>query len=284
MNTNKDKENDLLAYLILTVAVLLILCLIGCAVLVIVRQVYTEDEPQTQPPTETESQTQSIPTQVDPLTVILGETPDAGMKYIDKMIFFGESTTAHLRARGVLTGGTGTKQVWADASGTRMLSSRTTSEPILYPETGESLTISEACAKAKPEYIVLCFGLNGINGFIQNKNSYVSAYNKLIGAIHEASPETKIILQTVYPVADGNGSQAFGVEIAALNANIDTLNSWLPEIAAAHPNVRFADTASVLKNADGSLGASYNNGDGIHLSAEAYEAILAYLRTHAWQP
>lgn len=279
----QNKENDLLAYLIMTVAVLLILCLIGCVALVIVRQIYAENEPTTQEPTETESESESIPTQVDPLTVTLGETPDAGMKYIDKMIFFGESTTAHLRARGVLTGGTNTKQVWADASGTRMLSSRITSEPIIYPETGESMTVAEACAKAKPEYIVLGFGLNGINGFIKDKNSYVNAYNKLIRAIREASPDTKIILQSVYPVTDGTESQAFGVDIATLNANIDTLNSWLPEIAASHENVRFVNTASVLKNADGKLVESYNFGGGIHLTADAYKPILDYLRTHAWQ-
>lgn len=279
----RNRENEILAYLILAIAVLLILCLIGGVTLVIVRQVYDGDEPTTEAPTETEAPTDSLPTQVDPLTVTLTETPDAGMKYIDKMIFFGESTTAHLRARGVLTGGTNTKQVWADASGTRMLSSRTTSEPIVYPETGENLTVAEACAKAKPEYLVLSFGLNGIGGFIQNKNSYVSAYNKLIRAVREASPDTKIILQSVYPVTDGSGSQAFGVDVATLNANIDTLNSWLPEIAASHENVRVANTASVLKNAEGTLSAFYNNGDGIHLSTAAYEQILDYLRTHAWQ-
>lgn len=277
---DSKKENDLLAYLIMTIAMLLVLCLIGAVTLAIVKLANAEGKPS---PTDTQTDTATIPTQVDPLTVTLGETPDAGMKYIDKMIFFGESTTAHLRARGVLTGGKDTSQVWSDASGTRMLSSRITSEPIVYPETGESLTIAEACAKAQPEYLVLCFGLNGIKDFIQNKSSYVNAYNKLIRAVREVSPNTRIILQAVYPVTDGTDSKAFGVDIATLNENINTLNSWLPEIAASHENVRYADTASVLKNADGALAASYDNGDGIHLTAAAYQEILAYLRTHAWQ-
>ena len=280
---NSKSENDLLAYLILTIAVLLILCLIGGAVLAVVKIVNADDASEALTPTDTVTETDSVPTQVDPLTVTLGETPDAGMKYIDRMIFFGESTTAHLRSRGVLTGRTSTKQVWADTGGTKTLSSKITSEKIVYPETGESLTIAEACAKAQPEYLVLSFGLNGISGFISNKSSYVNAYNKLIRAVQEASPNTKIILQSVYPVCDGKGSQAFGVDVATLNAHIQTLNTWLPEIAASHENVRIADTASVLKNADGQLVSSYNNDDGIHLTASAYEAILAYLRTHAWQ-
>lgn len=280
---DSNKENDLLAYLIMAIAVLLLLCLIAAATLAVVKLVNASDKPDDPPATDAATDTETLPTQVDPLTVTLAETPDAGMKYIDKMIFFGESTTAHLRSRGVLTGGTGTKQVWSDASGTRMLSSRTTSEPIVYPETGESLTIAEACARSQPEYLVLCFGLNGINGFIQNKSSYVNAYNKLIRSIHEVSPNTKIILQAVYPAAEGSSSQAFGWDIATLNENINTINSWLPEIAATHENVRYADTAAVLKNANGTLGASFDNGDGIHLTAEAYQEILAYLRTHAWQ-
>lgn len=271
-------ENNLLAYLILIIAALTVLCLIATAVFAIVKIANRAPETETEAPTE--SDTDSTPTQVSPQLVTMAETPDAGMEYIDSMIFFGESTTAHLRARGVLSGGTSTRQVWADASGTRMLSSRTTSEPITYPETGEALTIAEACERAKPEYLVLSFGLNGITGFVANKTSYVNSYNKLINAVKQASPNTKIILQTVYPVCRADG---FTVDTATLNAHIQTLNSWLPEIAAAHENVRVADTASVLYNSEGMLAASFDNGDGIHLTRSAYEEILAYLRTHAWQ-
>ena len=116
--------------------------------------------------------------------------------------------------------------------------------------------------------------------FINNKNSYVNNYGKLIGAIQAASPDTRIILQTVYPVSNADD---FSVDVATLNAHIDTLNSWLPEIAAAHKNVRVADTASMLRNVDGQLGSAYDVGDGIHLNANAYLDVLAYLRTHAWQ-
>lgn len=121
-------ENNLLAYLILIIAALTVLCLIATAVFAIVKIANRAPETETEAPTE--SDTDSTPTQVSPQLVTMAETPDAGMEYIDSMIFFGESTTAHLRARGVLSGGTSTRQVWADASGTRMLSSRTTSEPI----------------------------------------------------------------------------------------------------------------------------------------------------------
>ena len=149
----------------------------------------------------TDTTDKDIDADVKPQEVTLSQTDDAGMTYIDQMIFFGESTTTHLRARGVLSGGTETTQVWADSSGTKMLSSQITSQPIIYPTTKESLTISQACASAKPKYMVLSFGLNGIVDFVSNKNSFIKNYNRLIDTILKASPETRIILQTVYPHA-----------------------------------------------------------------------------------
>lgn len=235
-----------------------------------------------EPPIESEEVSTPDDTEVsaDPTEVLLGETADAGMAYIDRMIFVGESTTAHLRARGVLSDGTDTKQVWLDESGTKRLSSAITSELIIYPETGEHLTIAAACALEQPDYIVLSFGLNGLQSFISNKASYVNNYAKLIRAIQSASPNTRIILQTVYPICDeGN----FAESLDTLNANILTVSSWLPEIAASFENVRVVDTASVLRGADNALLPSYDNGDGQHLTASAYEEILTYLRTHAWE-
>ena len=127
--------------------------------------------------------------------------------------------------------------------------------------------------------MVLSFGLNGITGFIQNKKNYVDSYNKLIKAIQTASPDTCVILQTVYPVANAD---SFSVDVDTLNGYINALNEWLPEIAAANQNVRVADTASLLRDGNGRLADAYNAGDGIHLTTEAYVAILSYLRTHAW--
>ena len=63
----------------------------------------------------------------------------------------------------------------------------------------------------------------------------------------------------------------------------ETLNEWIREIAASHENVRFVDTASVLKASDGTLLSAYDVGDGVHLSTDAYTQILLYLRTHAWK-
>ena len=103
--------------------------------------------------------------------------------FLNELVFFGESTTAHLRAREVLADGKNTTQVWSDASGTRMLSSQGLSTPIIYPETQERMTVKEACAKKQPRYLVLSFGVNGIVGFMQNKERYVGNYKRLIQTV-----------------------------------------------------------------------------------------------------
>lgn len=212
-------------------------------------------------------------------TVLQKSGNQSNQSYLDELVFFGESTTAHLRSREVLSNGKNTTQVWTDASGTRMLSSQGLSTPIVYPETGELLTVGEACAKKRPPYLVLSFGVNGIVGFVQNKERYVSNYHKLIKTVQNSSPDTKIILQTVYPVRQSSG---FSVDTDTLNRYIETLNGWLPEIASQYEAVKIADTASVLRDTDGKLNAAYDAGDGLHLNKQAYEAILHYLGTHTW--
>ncbi len=280
--TTKQQKYEPVAVAICLLALLSVLCILLALTLGILSLATNDRERETESNTETEEQTEKdapVVSQSD--KVILKEGDDAGMEYIDQMIFFGESTTAHLRSRGVLTGGTETKQVWADQSGTKTLSSQLLSTTIVYPETGENLLISEAVERSKPKYMVLSFGLNNIVGFIEKKSLYVNNYNKLIDAIQAASPDTKIILQSVYPIAQSNTD--FSVDAETVNNYSQALNEWLIEIAAAHENVRFADTGSALRDADNALLPSYDSGDGVHLTAAAYEAILSYLRTHPWK-
>ena len=210
----------------------------------------------------------------------LPKTQDMGQEYIDQMVFVGESTTAHLRSRGVLRDGQGTEQVWSDSSGTMTLDLNILHKTILHPKTRQPLTIAQAAGREKPRYLVLSFGVNGIVGFSRNEELYRRAYGKLITAIHEASPDTVVLLQTVYPVADNQ--TVFGEGAATVNGYIRRINELLPEIADQY-DAYVVDTASVLCDAQGNLRMDYQAGDGIHLTAEAYRQILQYLRTHGYE-
>ena len=209
----------------------------------------------------------------------LTETEDFGTEYLDRMIFLGESTTAHLRSRSQLR----PEQIWANASGTMKLDSALLSRPIQEPLSGRSLTIPEAAAERRPAYLVLSFGLNGITGFVRDKEGYLDSYRTLIERIRQASPDTRIIVQSVYPVAPAECQTdwKFSVPPEAINSYVQTLNGWLPELCAGLPEVRFADTASVLRDGQGYLRPACTT-DGIHLTRGAYNEILLYLRTHGW--
>ncbi|MBQ7173195.1 MAG: hypothetical protein IJR88_03680 [Clostridia bacterium] len=206
----------------------------------------------------------------------LAATQDAGLAYQNRLTFFGESTTAHLKSRGVLPA----SQVLADESGTKRLSARLPFESVRDPESGKSTCFLEVIEKKKPAILVLSFGLNGLLNYAKDTGLFKQDYNTLLDSIQSASPDTKIILQTVYPVA--KECDRFD-DPTDTNRKIGMLNAALPEIASNYENVLCVDTASVLKDLDGSLDPAFDQGDGYHLTASAYKRILQYLRTHAWE-
>ena len=289
-----SKSTSLYTVLCGIIAVLSGIALLGLIALGIVTSMTPDapalpaDDPVENPPAITTEATSDTGSEQAPTTepktekspVTLAQTADMGQAYQDSIIFVGDSTTAHLRSRGVLTGGTATQQVWVPADNTLLLDFNITKKKIVHPATGIEMTIAEAAAQDKPAYMVLTIGLNGITSFVNNKNLYQNCYGNLIDAIREASPETKIMLQSVYPVAANQ--KTFTADAVTLNGYIDILNGYVKELAATK-EVKYLDTNSALKGPDGLLPESYQNGDGIHLTAEGYRVILNYIRTHGYQ-
>ena len=225
----------------------------------------------------TAQETQTEPT--SPAT--LAESEEMGEDYLDSFVFFGESTTYHLKSRGVLRGGTNTAQVWGADNGTAMLDPSIASFRIRYPDTGELLTIGEAVARKKPERIFLCFGLNGAVQFKKRGGDYFKdCYRLLLEEIRTASPETKIVVASCFPVAENMDMSRYSVTLDELNGIIDQINGWALELCEDE-RISYLAVNEILKDEHGRLKNEYQNGDGHHLTREAYLAILNYLRTHA---
>ncbi len=207
-------------------------------------------------------------------SVVLGETEDAGQEYIDKLTFLGDSTTYGLKYYEVLSGGKNTTQVWTPASGTLTLFNYATAT-IVFPEDGQEISIVDAVTRKQPEYLVITLGVNGVS--MMDEDWFKQDYTGLIESIQAASPDTKIICNSIYPVENDYP------EIASINnTNLPQANEWIKAVAEA-TGCTYADSASVLKAEDGSLREDYGNGDGIHLNADGFNAVLEYLRTHAYQ-
>ena len=207
-------------------------------------------------------------------SVLLAETEDAGQEYIDKLTFLGDSTTYGLKYYEVLSGGKNTTQVWTPASGTLTLFNYATAT-IVFPEDGQEISIVDAVTRKLPEYLVITLGVNGVS--MMDKDWFKTDYTALVQSIQAASPNTKIICNSIYPV-ENDYEQIESIN----NTNIPQANEWIKAVAEA-TGCKYADSASVLKAEDGSLREDYGNGDGIHLNADGFNAVLNYLRTHAYQ-
>ncbi|HHU22736.1 MAG TPA: hypothetical protein GXZ52_04870 [Clostridiales bacterium] len=208
------------------------------------------------------------------VSTVLGETEDMGQEYVDKLVFLGDSTTYGLKAYSMLSGGKNTTQVWTPASGTLTLSYQSIAT-IVYPETGEEITIVEAVTRKQPEYLVITLGVNGVS--FMDEEYFTLEYTKLVNSIAEASPNTRIILNSIYPVASNYDKQEH-----INNEKITAANGWILALAE-ELGVRYLDSASVITGPDGFLPDEYQNGDGIHLNEAGFSRILDYIRTHGYQ-
>jgi len=204
----------------------------------------------------------------------LHETEDAGQEYIDKIIFLGDSTTYGLRHYGMLSGGEDTLQVWTPASGTLTLSYQSVAT-IVYPDDGSEITIKEAVERKKPEIMVITLGVNGVS--FMDEASFKREYTDLVETIKSVSPGTKIILQSIFPVA-----ASYEYLSSINNEKILEANRWVLDVAQA-TGVKYLNTISVLLGEDGWLPEDYHNGDGIHLNPDSFTLVLNYIRTHAYK-
>ena len=205
--------------------------------------------------------------------VRLGQTPDAGRGYLDKIVFLGDSTTYGIGAYYKMgyTALCPPSQVWTPKSGTLTLSYYNIAK-IVYPATGEELSIAEAVSRAKPEIMIVTLGVNGIS--FMDRDWFIRDYTALVQDIRSASPDTKIILNSIYPVAD---SYKYQKDIN--NTKINAANEWI-EAIAADTGVRFLYSWECLAE-NGKLPESAQNGDGLHLNGESFTRVMEYIRTHA---
>ena len=238
--------------------------------------------PPTAAPTATPSPTPSptpTPTatpEPTPVPVELSETEDAGQEYIDKIVFLGDSTTYWLAGYNVLP----FTQVWTDSIGTMSLFNWEI-DPINYydpasPTVPVSLFIPDCAARRQPEYLVITLGLNGI-AFL-DEQAFRDYYLDMLDAIMAASPDTKIICQSIFPVIDSRVPKGIS------NEKINTANKWIYAMAE-EKGLRYLNAHDVLMDENGQLRLDYTDDTamGIHMNTTGLNAMLMNIRTHAWQ-
>jgi len=215
---------------------------------------------------------------------VLGESADMGQDYVDKFVFLGDSTTYGLGFYKIVSSG----QVWTPESGTLTLS-LWSAATIVY-EDGSQIPINDAVAKKQPAYMLITLGVNGIS--FMSQDYFIKEYTSLVQTVQQTSPDTKIILNSIYPISasyrsnksasGGAAETAASAEETITNDKIDAANKWVQSIAKS-TGVKYLDSESVLKDSKGALNDSYQNGDGLHLNPTGYQQVITYLRTHGYQ-
>lgn len=206
------------------------------------------------------------------MLLTLPETADAGQEYIDKLTFLCDSSFIGVRDYGLLSGGTGTYQVWGTSSGSLRVSDLLTAT-IVYPSDKSEIAIADAAMIAKPPVLVIVVGQDGLNGV--DENSFKACYSGMITSIKSASPDTKIICCSISSVGP-NYTGADGLSTII----VSDANDWIREVCES-TGVYFTDSAKAVGDGTGAVLSSYLSSNGKTLNSSGITEILNHLRTHA---
>ena len=185
--------------------------------------------------------------------------------FLQSLTFLGDSTTAHMQQRSRIA----SDRIWATKNRYLNLDSRITYARILLSN-GEECRIAEAAQKLRPAYLVITLGVDyGVYYYRNDQSTFRYYYEKLLDEIKAASPQTVLILQSIFPV----GRSATVIT----NEMIAKANETVRAIARDRDLV-FIDQTKALSDEQGYLRPEYcYSEDGIHLTASAYDAILKTL-------
>lgn len=193
--------------------------------------------------------------------------PSAAADILDSVVFFGDSTTAHLAVRG----GVPRERVWSGPESTVRFSS-VNSERCVHLSTGENLTLADAVRRVRPRVLVITLGVSGGAGVLSEKD-FKETYRKMLLSVKEACPETKIYVQSILPLSDKSVKYYKKITKEA----VVTANGWIREVCASLC-VPYINTHDLLTDETGYLKQEYQNDEYMHLTGAAYEVILSNIR------
>ncbi len=191
---------------------------------------------------------------------------------VDRMTFFGDSTTAHLAVRGGIPG----ERVWSGVGSTVLFETVNAVKCVHLQKENRDLMLAEAVALKKPRILVITVGVSGGAGRL-SRESFVDIYRELLLSVRKASPETKILVQSLLPLSDQSVKHYKRLTKEA----VVQANGWVRELCE-ELQISYVDThAKLIDPNTGYLKPEYQNDEYMHLTAQAYEVILANLRAYA---
>ncbi|WP_219988579.1 GDSL-type esterase/lipase family protein [Leucothrix pacifica] len=110
----------------------------------------------------------------------------------------------------------------------------------------------------------------GINDLIRTSRSNAQIVENIQQILDSLPDQVPVIVQSVFPVDERFGMTGF-------NQRIRTLNAAIADLAASQ-SFEFLDLHDAFADEDGNLKDELHTGDGIHLSAAAYQQWISSLK------
>ena len=133
-------------------------------------------------------------------------------------------------------------------------------------------TIVQAIPKMKARRVFVQLGSNDVDGTV-SVESYIADYKQFLESIRSAYSYCDIIAVAVPPVKQDS------TDAAQIQTYIDQFNQALAA-ACSDLDVKYLNTAEVLKNSDGYAESTYFEGSGY--SASGARVVLEYAKSHAY--
>lgn len=133
-------------------------------------------------------------------------------------------------------------------------------------------TIVQAIPKMKARRVFVQLGSNDVDGTV-SVDSYIADYKQFLQSIRSAYSYCDIIAVAVPPVKQDS------TDAAQIQTYIDQFNQALA-VACSDLDVKYLNTAEVLKNSDGYAESTYFEGSGY--SASGARVVLEYAKSHAY--
>ena len=206
---------------------------------------------------------------------LLPPTPDQGKAYVRRLTFICDSPTYWMWPFGLLHNGKKSTQIWTGPEGTMTLAYQGSYE-ILDPFDRVERPIREVVRRHKPDILVIAVGINGIS--FMKEDYFKAEYRDLVTDIQRISPNTTLILQSIYPI-----TRRYKHWGNITNVKISQGNRWTLSIAE-ETGCKYLDTFSVLLNEEGNARDELMMKDGLHPNKAGLSLILNYIRTHAYTP
>lgn len=199
--------------------------------------------------------------------VKLTETENKGNDYFDSIIIVGDSNIKNMYEYGHLKG----TNAWAIPC--------LHSESMHYQEInlygyGKMMTLIDAVNTYKPQKLILNFG--SFSSLWISEETFVTKASEMIEKIKEVSPETQLVLISIYPVTQYGINNDHFSQTAINNCNFKIL-----ELANKY-SLKYLDVQTILKDSTGYGNPSYYIRDGFHLTSYGQSLVKEYIKTHAF--